>query len=50
MWGGMLTIFIEPEADESDVNLMRSHADYIRVKTGGESEGKDVAAEKSSNL
>ncbi len=33
MWGSMLTFFIEPEADESNLKLIASYADCLRLKT-----------------
>jgi hypothetical protein len=50
MWGGMVTIFVEPEAEEPDVSLMRSYADCMTLRGTGGEEVRDVKIQGSANL
>ena len=32
MWGGMVTVIIEPETDEASLNLIRAYCDVIDLR------------------
>jgi hypothetical protein len=49
VWGGMLTIFVEPEAVDADVALMRTYAEAVWA-TRPSSEVKDGKAENSPSV
>jgi hypothetical protein len=32
MWGGMVTVIVEPETDEASLNLIRAYCDVIDIR------------------
>jgi hypothetical protein len=39
MWGGMVTLFIEPEADQSSLDLFRAYSDKMNIRSQEASDG-----------